>query len=143
MTTDKQIHFLFSYLRRSVFICGSFFLLFVSGTEAFAQGGKAEPNRIKFKRGAYSTIISGTVRGDEEAEYIFSALQGQRILIQITSVPRKSCLIELHGPERIDLAFSEYNFNADAPVTGDYRLIVLRPTESTGRSRYRMKLTVK
>ena len=39
--------------------------------------GGAEPLRIEFKRGAYSATISESVRGDEEAEYVLGAKQGQ------------------------------------------------------------------
>jgi len=71
-----------------VFICGPVLLvtLFTS-TGAIAQrGGKAEPNRIEFKRGTHSTTISGTVRGDEQAEYVLAAKKGQRLVIKLTSV---------------------------------------------------------
>src|SRR5258707_3530719 len=65
---------------------------------AIAQrGGKAEPNRIEFKRGTTSTIVSGTVRGDEEAEYVLAAKKGQRLIIKLTSVPVKSAVFKLLG----------------------------------------------
>ena len=44
-------------------------MLALTVSSAVAQGGKAEPLRISFKRGAYSATISESVRGDEEAEY--------------------------------------------------------------------------
>ncbi|MFS8086214.1 MAG: hypothetical protein ACMG6H_11345, partial [Acidobacteriota bacterium] len=62
-------------------------------------GGKAEPNRIEFKRGATSTTISGTVRGDEQAEYVLSAKKGQRLVVKLTSVPVKSSVFQLLGPD--------------------------------------------
>lgn len=133
-----------SNLRKSAFICGSFLLLFLAASEARAQGGgKAEPNRIEFKRGTTSAAIRGSLRGDEQAEYIYPVREGQRVKILVSSYPRKSCLIELHGPNGEDLAFSEYAYDHTARATGDYFLIVLRPTESRGRSRYRLTVTVK
>ena len=85
-------------LCRSVFICGSFLLVFSTGGAALAQGGgKAEPNRIEFKRGTHSTTISGTVRGDEQAEYVLSAKKGQRLVIKLTSAPLKSSVFQLLG----------------------------------------------
>jgi len=135
---------LVSYLCKSVFICGSFSVLFLAANQTWAQGGgKAEPNRIEFKRGTTSTTVSGTLRGDEQAEYVYSVREGQRVKLLVSSVPRKSCLIELHGPNGEDLAFSEYAYDQTARATGDYFLIVLRPTESRGRSRYRLTVTVK
>ena len=64
-------------------------LILIACAAAFAQGGKAEPNRIEFKRGATSTTINGVVRGDEEAEYVLGAKKGQRLIIKLTSVPGK------------------------------------------------------
>jgi hypothetical protein len=135
---------LVSYLCKSVFICGSFSVLFLAASQTWAQGGgKAEPERIEFKRGASSATIRGSLRGDEQAEYVYSVREGQRVQILVSSVPRKSCLIELHGPNGDDLAFSAYSYDKIARATGDYFLIVLRPTESRGRSRYRLTVTVK
>src|SRR5712692_5077482 len=137
-------HLGLSNLCKSVFICGSFLLVLSAGGAAVAQrGGKAEPNRIAFKRGATSKMISGTVRGDEQAEYVLAAKKGQELIVHVTSTPRRTCLLELHGPENADLAFSQYDYRAALPATGDYLLIVLRPTESKGTSRYKWTVTVR
>lgn len=136
-----------SYLRQSAFICGCFFVFFLCAAPAFAQnGGKAEPNKIEFKRGTNSTTISGVVRGDEEAEYTFSARQGQRLTIKLTSTPVKSSVFQLLGPENDTLGL-EYDANFDysgvLPKTGDYFISVKRPTAAKGTSRYKMTITVK
>ncbi len=56
----------------------------IACSPAIAQrGGKAEPNRIEFKRGTHSTAISGTVRGDEQAEYVLAAKKGPRLIIKL------------------------------------------------------------
>jgi len=58
-------------------ILAAMLVLFEWSGSSFAQhGGKAEPNRIEFKRGTTSTVINGTVRGDEEAEYVLAAKKG-------------------------------------------------------------------
>ena len=136
-----------SYQRKSAFVCGIFFLLVVTAATTAAQhGGKAEPNRIEFKRGATSTTVAGTVRGDEEAEYVLSAKQGQRLTIKITSVPAKSSVFQLLGEDNDTLGL-EHDANFDValvlPKTGDYFINVKRPTETKGSSRYRMIITVK
>src|SRR3989442_12776453 len=80
---------------------------------AMAQhGGKAEPLRIEFKRGATSTTINGTVRGGEEAEYVLAAKKGQRLIIRLTSVPIKSSVFQLLG-ENNDTLGLEYDANFD------------------------------
>jgi len=142
---------LVSHLCKSVFICGSFLVLLCS--TAMAQGGgKAEPNRIEFKRGTNSTTVSGVVRNDEEAEYVLSAKKGQRLKIKITSAPVKSSVCEIlragDGILRLDFTLegdydANFNYSGVLPQTGDYFITVKRPSQARGRSRYRLTVTVK
>ncbi len=138
---------LFSYLCKSVFICGPFLLLLFAGTKAIAQhGGKAEPNRIEFKRGATSTTISGVVHNDEEAEYVLSAKKGQRLIIQLTNVPAKSSCFDLKGPEGADVGLEfdcNWNYSRPLPETGDYFISVARPSQGKGTSRYKLTVTIR
>jgi hypothetical protein len=122
------------------------FTLF-AGSAAMAQGGgKAEPNRIEFKRGANTTTLSGTVRGAEEAEYVLTAKKGQKLIIKLTSVPVKSSVFQLLGEDNDTLGL-EYDANFDysgiLPKTGDYFINVKRPTEAKGTSRYKLTVTVR
>ena len=114
---------------------------------AMAQrGGKAEPNRIEFKRGTTSTIISGTVRGDEQAEYVLTAKKGQRLIIKLTSAPVKSSVFQLLGPDNDTLGLeyaANYDYSATLPKTGDYFITVARPGGSKGTSRYKLTVTVR
>jgi hypothetical protein len=136
----------FSDLCRSVFICGSFLFVLSGGQAAAQRGGKAEPNRIEFKRGASSTTISGVVHGDEQAEYLLSARQGQRLTIKLTAAPAKSSCFDLQGPDGADVGL-EYDCNSNyskvLSATGDYFLTVSRPLQSKGTSRYRMTITIR
>ncbi len=136
-----------SYLHKSAFICGCFLVLFGAAGLALAQhGGKAEPGRIEFKRGATSTTVSDVIRGDEEAEYVLAAKQGQRLTIKITSVPAKSSVFQLLGEDNDTLGL-EHDANFDIsivlPKTGDYFINVKRPTEAKGTSRYKLTVTIK
>jgi hypothetical protein len=123
-------------------------LLMVLCTGAvFAQrGGKAEPNRIEFKRGAHRTTISGIVRGDEQAEYVLSARQGQRLMIKLTSVPAKSSVFQILGEDNDTLGLefdANFNYSGVLPKTGDYFITVRRPMEAKGKSRYKLTITVR
>jgi hypothetical protein len=138
--------FLFSNLRKSVFICGSISVLFLAASQTWAQGGKAEPNRIEFKRGTTSTTVSGTVRNDEQAEYVVSAQQGQRLVIKLTNVPAKSSCFDLQGPDGVDVGLEydcNWNYSKVLPATGDYFITVARPSQARGRSRYKLTVTVR
>jgi hypothetical protein len=114
---------------------------------AVAQnGGKAEPNRVEFKRGATSTTISDSVRGSEEAEYVLSAKKGQRLTIKVTSTPLKSSVFQLLGEDQDTLGL-EYDANFDVsivlPKDGDYFINVKRPTERKGTSRFKLAITIR
>jgi hypothetical protein len=124
----------------------SLLILVCCSTAAAQHGGKAEPNRIEFKRGTTSTTLNGSVRGDEEAEYVLSAKKGQKLIIKLTSVPVKSSVFQLLGEDNDTLGL-EYDANFDysgiLPKTGDYFINVKRPTEAKGTSRYKLTVTVR
>ena len=120
-------------------------LVLTAPSAALAQGGKAEPLRISFKRGAYSATISESVRGDEEAEYVLAAREGQRLIIKLTSVPDKSSLFKLLGEDNdtTDLLHDlDFGYSGVLPKTGDYFITVKRSTKAKGTSRYRLTVVV-
>src|SRR5215207_9865523 len=89
-------------------------------------GGKAEPLRVEFKRGANSATVKGTVRRDEQAEYVFAARQGQQLTIRLISNPARSAVFYLTTPGG-DCFFVKYNdrmASGIAPATGDYLIYV-------------------
>ena len=146
--TGMNLPILFpSDLRKSAFICGLVCFVFATAGQAFAQGGgKAEPNRIEFKRGTSSTSISGVVRNDEEAEYVLSAQQGQRLIIKLTNVPAKSSCFDLKGPDGSDVGLEydcNWSYSKVLQATGDFFITVARPSQARGRSRYKLTITVK
>lgn len=119
--------------------------LFACSSAIAQRGGKAEPNRIEFKRDATSTIINGTVRGDEEAEYVLAAKKGQRLILKLTSAPVKSSVFQLlgEGNDTLGLEYdANYDYSGVLPKTGDYFITVTRPGQSKGPSRYKLTVTV-
>jgi len=109
-------------------------------------GGKAEPLRIEFKQGTTSTTVNGKVRGTEEAEYVLAAKKGQKLIIKLISVPRRSSVFDLKAPENADLGLeydANYNYNRILPKTGDYLITVVRPTKSPGTSSYKLFVNVR
>src|SRR5262249_52920904 len=139
--------FSLSYLRKSAFICGSFLLVACAAAPVYAQnGGKAEPLRIEFKRGATSTTMTGSVRNSEEYEYVLAAKKGQRLTIKITSTPVKSSVFQVLGEDNDTLGL-EHDANFDAsivlPKDGDYFINVSRPRSARGTSRFKLAITVR
>src|SRR5436190_18285801 len=136
-----------SYLRLSGFMCRLFVFLLFAAAPTFAQhGGKAEPLRIEFKRGATSTTVRGSVRNSEEYEFVLAAKKGQRLTIKITSTPVKSSVFQLLGEDQDTLGL-EHDANFDAsivlPKDGDYFISVSRPTSARSSSRFSMTITIK
>jgi hypothetical protein len=148
MNRDSRRASKFSHLGRCEFICGPVLLItLLASTGAIAQrGGKAEPNRIEFERGTHSSTIRGTVRGDEQAEYVLSAKKRQRLVIKLTSVPAKSSVFQLLGPDNDTMGLeydANYDYSGVLPKTGDYFITVSRPTQTKGTSRYKLTVTVR
>lgn len=126
------------------------FLLFGFGaaSKAFAQnGGKAEPNRISFKKGAASATVSGNLKQGVTAEYVFGAKKGQTIRVKIVSTPKgKFHIFKVMGAEGVEYS-SDLDINYDetfvAPDTGDYMVWVdLRPTDKVRQAKYALTVTV-
>ena len=141
--STRQLNII-SYLRASACICG--LLVILAGTALAQGGGKAEPNKIEFKRGTTSTTISGVVRGDEQAEYTLSAKKGQRLIIRLTNTPAKSSCFDLKGPDGVDVGLEydcNWNYSKGLPETGEYFLSVGRASQGKGTSRYTMTITIK
>jgi hypothetical protein len=121
-------------------------LVVLPATAVLAQGGKAEPLRIAFNHGGYGATISERVRGDEEAEYVLAARQGQRLTIKLTSVPEKSAVFKFFGEDSDTVGLprdSNFSYSGVLPKTGDYFITIKWSTEAKGTSRYRLAVTVR
>lgn len=130
-------------------IVGAIAVLLFCFVSAFGQnGGKAEPNRIKFTKGKSSVTVSGKVKGDEQAEYIFSAQKEQLIVVKITSVPKgKVASFRILNPNEEATFYTKYEENYEyafpAPYTGDYVIWVsLQPETKVKSAKYNLTLTI-
>lgn len=115
--------------------------------QTFGQGGgKAEPNRISFKRGATSATVSGASKRGEQLEYIFGATKGQQVKLRIVSTPKgRFHYFTVKGSD-VDYV-SDYDINYDltfiAPETGDYFVSVhFTGTDKVHRARFALTLTI-
>jgi hypothetical protein len=115
----------------------------------FAQnGGKAEPLRINFAKGKSSVAVSGKIKGDVQAEYIFSAKKEQLIVVKITSVPKgKVASFRILNPNEEATFYTKYAENYEyafpAPYTGDYVIWVsLQPDAKVKAAKYNLTLKI-
>ena len=121
-------------------------LLLCSAVVLPQGGGKAEPLRIEFKRGTYTTTVNGRVRDDQEMEFTFAAKKGQRLSIKLTSVPTKATVFDLTAPDDADLGLeydANWSFNKVLPVSGDYLITVARPTTDKGKASFKLTVTIR
>jgi hypothetical protein len=132
------------------FFAAAFVILFFGVADrAYSQyGGKAEPNPIKFARGASRVTVSGRIRSDEEIEYIFSAREGQLINVKIASVPKGKVaafvILDPNAEARYFTKFFEnYNYRFPAPHTGEYVIrVFLQPETKVKSARYSLTLSI-
>ena len=86
------------------FLSATALLTLITVTQDAAQGGgKAEPLRIEFARGTRSTTVNEKIKDQQEAEYVLAAKKGQRLSINLTSVPYRSSVFDLKAPDNADL----------------------------------------
>ena len=134
-------------MKKRVFVAFLFFsFLFIASHAIEAQGGgKAEPNRISFRRGAHSSTVNGKVKGDEQAEYVFGAGGGQIIDITIAAVPVNAINIELHGPngELYQPKWTGRKWTGNLPETGDYLIYVKIAQPGPRKATYTLTLAIR
>ena len=123
-------------------------ILFLCAASSFAQGGKAEPNRIKFTKGKSSAGVSGTLSNNQQMEYVFSAKAGQTVTLKVTSAPKGTLFsFSVDGANGIELeteydSYSDYTFTL--PETGDYLVSVAKkPTEKVPKAKFLLTLTIR
>lgn len=117
----------------------------VVAQSAHAQcGGKAERNRIEFKQGAHSTTVKGRLKGDEQAEYVFGAYEGQKVTIDIASSPAGAVSIEVQDPagENFGLQSTGSKWTGTLPASGDYFMVLKISSASTSRVSYVLTLKI-
>lgn len=114
-------------------------------TAIVAQGGgKAEPNRIKFAKGKISVTLTGTLKNDQEMEYVFGASKGQKVTVRNS----RNGLFDFKVFSEDN--FSEGDFDSSATYTfeiaetGDYMFFVRKKQVKTPRTaRFSLTLTIK
>jgi hypothetical protein len=107
------------------------------------NGGKAEPNRIRFAAGTTSTRIAGTLRNGQQMEYVFAAEKGQLVTVKNSTSSRFDFRIF------DEVNFSEGDFDSsptyafEVPETGDYFFTVRKKVAGARSSRFSMSISIR
>ncbi|CAN5419765.1 hypothetical protein BH10ACI2_BH10ACI2_05690 [soil metagenome] len=122
-----------------------FLLTVVGAISAYGQhGGKAEPKRIQFAAGKSSATLTGTLSVDQEMEYVFGAVKGQKVTIKNSN----------HNLFDFRIFSEEYNVETefessptltiDIPATGDYMFFVRKKRVKTPKTvRFSLTMTIR
>jgi hypothetical protein len=128
-------------MRLSIFVS---VVLLLAASAAFGQGGKAEPNRIKFAPNSSGTTLTGTLSNGQEMEYVFAAQKGQKVTVKNAN---KSLFdFRIFSDENgIETEYeSSPTLTIDIPETGDYMFFVRKKQVRSPRiARFSLTLTIK
>ena len=130
--------------QRSISTFGLVLLYLAVGASVYAQnGGKAEPNRIRFATGTTSSRIAGALRNGQQMEFVFAAAKGQTVTI-------KNATSRWFDFRIFDeLNFSEGDFDSsptytfEVTETGDYLFTVRKKVAGPRSARFSMSISIK
>ena len=122
------------------------FLAFSAIAVSAQNGGKAEPNRVKFAKGKSSGVITGSLKGDEQYEFIFGARAGQTVYLTNSDSDNFSYSVVREDDDTIsyestDLAEPTLQF--EVQETGDYMVFVKRNATSKVAKKFSITLAIK
>lgn len=133
-------------MKRISFLLVFAFLAFSAVTVSAQNGGKAEPNRIKFAKGKSSTVVTGSLKGDEQMEFVFGARAGQTVYITNPDSDTFAYSVVRLDDENVsyestDLAEPTLEF--EVTETGDYMFFVKRNATSRVAKKFAITLAIK
>ncbi|MBK8305037.1 MAG: hypothetical protein IPK98_17235 [Chloracidobacterium sp.] len=126
--------------RVSFLLVITFFALAVS---SFAQGGgKAEPGRVQFAKGKSSTVLTGTLSGDQEQEFVFGAKKGQTVYITNPDSVKFAYKLFNDDVSNDSTDLAEPTMEFVVPETGDYMLFVRRANNTPKSAKFSITLAI-
>lgn len=128
---------------KKVSLLGVVALFAVTAISLFAQnGGKAEPGRVKFAKGKSQTVLTGTLSGDQEQEFVFGARQGQTVYITNPDSLRFAYRLFNDSVSNDSTDLAEPTMEFVVPETGDYMLFVRRANNKPRSAKFSITLAI-
>lgn len=118
-------------------------LLACSGV--FGQnGGKAEPNRIRFAADKSSITLTGTLSNSQEMEYVFAAKKGQTVTVKMSNTSLFDYRVfNLDADFETEFESSPVS-TFELPETSEYFLFVRKKmVRKPSKARFSLTLTIK
>lgn len=113
-------------------------ILMAGALSAMGQGGKAEPQEIKFAAGKSSATVSATLSGDQQMEYSFTAGAGQIVYLKCS--PQFDFRL-FQADADYDTEWNSGTDNFELPADGEYILYVRKKRSPVRRAKF--SLTIK
>jgi len=122
-------------------------LVLLAPLPALAQASKSQ--RVQFKPGATSATISGTIKGDQDIDYVVGAKQGQSMNVSMAT-KHGSTYFNILAPGETNEAFfigstSGNQYEGTLPASGDYRIRVYMMRSAARRNEvanYRLEIII-
>lgn len=122
-------------------------LALLSPLPALAQASKTQ--RVQFKPGATSATITGTLKGDQDIDYVVGAKQGQSMNVSMAT-KHGSTYFNILAPGQTNEAFfigstSGNQHEGTLPASGDYKIRVYMMRSAARRNEvadYRLEIII-
>ena len=118
------------------------FFAFTAVSTLAQGGGKAEPGRVKFAKGKSQTVLTGTLSGDQEQEFVFGAKKGQTVYITNPDSLRFAYRLFNDDVSNDSTDLAEPTMEFVVPETGDYMLFVRRANTTPRSAKFSITLAI-
>jgi hypothetical protein len=118
------------------------FILLSTAGLASGQKGKSVVRRVSFPRGRTTAVLRGTVKRGLSHDYLLRAQAGQTMTVHLAS-PSRAVSFTIRTPDGNYPADFARDWSGELPVSGDYRINVLPPTETEAPASYTLEVTIR
>jgi hypothetical protein len=118
------------------------FILLSTAGVVFAQKGKSVVRRVTFPRGRTTAVLRGTVKRGLSHDYLLRARAGQSMIVHLASASQ-AVSFTIRTPDGDYPADFARDWSGELPVSGDYRINVLPPTETETPASYTLEVTIR
>lgn len=129
-------------MKRVSFLLVIAFFAFTAISTLAQGGGKAEPGRVKFAKGKSQTVLTGTLSGDQEQEFVFGAKKGQTVYITNPDSLRFAYRLFNDDVSNDSTDLAEPTMEFVVPETGDYMLFVRRANTTPRSAKFSITLAI-
>ena len=135
-------------------LLNKFYLFFIFGflilnAQMGFTAGDIRTERVKFKKGANSAVVEGSIRGYETVDYVLGARAGQHMNVSLAT-KHGSTYFNILAPGENEVAMfngsvSQNQYEGTLPANGDYKVRVYMMRSAARRNEvanYRLEMII-